>query len=384
MNEATWKTPAAASAAVGVLAAVSILSCLAAGHAAANDKVFTVANYPVEATAKTAIDAKRKAITDGQQQAFRSLLKRLIPVTEYGSLSKLQKTDAKAFVASVAVRSEGEPTTRYIASLDYAFMPDRVRDLLRRSAVPFVDAQAPKLPLVLVYQAPTANGRRVPKDMSAQNGSALWLSVWRDLDLENALTPLAVTPVSGRIRPDVVTGAAKADGAALRILATEHAGATGGDRVVIAIAAPHPGTGRLNITLGGNDAVGPMAIEQSYPIQDGDLAYTMELAAVVIQGILEGRWKVLKARSVPGGVATPSAALQPVQVWVTYHSFAQWRSIQQVFYEIPGVTDLRIGGQSARSASIALRYPGGGGGLRAALAQRGLTLEQESGVWVLR
>ena len=62
------------------LAALAVFSTLAAQ---ASDNVYTVANYPIEAQAENAVAAKEKALADGQQAAFRSLLKRLIPVTAY-------------------------------------------------------------------------------------------------------------------------------------------------------------------------------------------------------------------------------------------------------------------------------------------------------------
>ncbi len=63
----------------------ALLARRAAGGArrAPPDAVFTVANYPVEARADNAVAAKDRALADGQQAAFRSLLKRLVPVTAY-------------------------------------------------------------------------------------------------------------------------------------------------------------------------------------------------------------------------------------------------------------------------------------------------------------
>ena len=108
-------------------------------------------------------------------------------------------------------------------------------------------------------------------------------------------------------------------------------------------------------------------------------------AAVISLGIVEGRWKAVNAgvATTPGG-GSHSAALTPVQIWVDYRTLSQWRSIQQVLTTTPGVTDFRIGGQSARGASVALRYPGGGASLSTVLARRGLSLENQAGTWVLR
>ena len=60
-----------------VRALVAALALAAGSHTAAAataDAVFTVGNYPVEARADNAVAAKTKALADGQQAAFRSLL----------------------------------------------------------------------------------------------------------------------------------------------------------------------------------------------------------------------------------------------------------------------------------------------------------------------
>ena len=53
---------------------------------ASNEDVYTVGNYPVDAQAANAVAAKDKALAEGQQAAFRSLLKRVVPVTDYERL----------------------------------------------------------------------------------------------------------------------------------------------------------------------------------------------------------------------------------------------------------------------------------------------------------
>src|SRR5882724_4780838 len=58
------------------------------------ETVFTVGNYPVEARADNAVAAKTQALADGQQAAFRSLLKRLVPVTAYPRIRRLASVKA--------------------------------------------------------------------------------------------------------------------------------------------------------------------------------------------------------------------------------------------------------------------------------------------------
>lgn len=350
-----------------------------ASAAAPGERVFTVRNYPVEAIGPDAVAAKTKALEDGKKRAFRSLMKRLVPVTEYGRLDGLKDVDARRYVASVGVRSEGRPSKHYVASYDFAFMPDGIRQLLAERGVPYVEAQAPATTLVIVYVPPTGAG--VPASMSAGEAGQTWASVWRDLDLANTLAPLKPGRAPDPASMEAVAGLTNGDLGKVAALAQAYKT----ERVVLALAAPDLKTKRLRVVLAGRDAVGDFHLSRAYRIFDGDMAYTLELAAVVGQGILEGRWKAINAGIGGGARGGPqSSTLMPVQIWVDYQSFSQWRSIQQVLNTTPGVTDFRIGGQSARGASVALRYPGGGEALGAVLFRRGLSLENQGGTWVLR
>src|SRR5689334_605703 len=66
----------------------ALLPCAPPAVAGA-DAAYTVANYPVDATAANAVAAKDQALAEGQQAAFRSLLKRIVPVTAYKQLTKM-------------------------------------------------------------------------------------------------------------------------------------------------------------------------------------------------------------------------------------------------------------------------------------------------------
>src|SRR5437762_1841973 len=114
---------------------VALLGCCAlllprpAGAASA-DEVYTVGNYPVDAQAANAVAAKEQALADGQQAAFRSLLKRLVPVTAYKQLSRVASLKAGDLISGVAVRSERNSSTDYIANLDFSFQADAIRAAL--------------------------------------------------------------------------------------------------------------------------------------------------------------------------------------------------------------------------------------------------------------
>jgi Uncharacterized protein conserved in bacteria (DUF2066) len=336
---------------------------------ASNDDVYTVGNYPVDAQAANAVAAKDKALAEGQQAAFRTLLKRVVPVTEYERLKRLTVLKSSAFFEGVSVRSERNSSTRYIASLDFSFRPDSVRAVLQQEGIPFVEEQAREITVIPVVR----DTQGAPDTGSVARS---WTEAWKGLDLEHTLTPIELQPLKPVIHADTLQMLIDGRGSAERILAGEY----GSPFVVVAIAEIDAAASRLTVTMAGIDAVGPFKLNRSYRVFDGDTGYSMELAAVVGQGVLEGRWKVLKAgagRSSHGGAS--------VSLQAEYGSLAEWREIRQQLLAVQGVDDIRIESETARTATLTLRYPGGANALANALYAQRLSLESGSGdIWILR
>lgn len=339
---------------------------------AAESPVFTIANYPVQAQAKDAVTAKRVAIEDGQTAAFKSLLKRIVPVTAYAALDRVKAVQASKYISGMSVRSEQNSSTQYYASLDFSFSAHAVRDLLQREGVPYVDEQAPSVTIVPVVAA-SQGGTPV-------QGNNNWSGVWSGLDIVNTVSPLQISGWKGNLPPNTLQQL-KNEGAgeAMRSLASAY----GGDRVVVAEAEIDQSAARLNVTLSGRDAAGPIAWKHSYRISDGDVAYAMEYAAVVSLGVLEGRWKSIKARDMGGLDVLASPAAQ-IQIQVLFNSAAEWYRLQQQISGRPGVQDFQVGSVSARKAEVALRFPGGGQQLANVLARDGISLTNSGGQWIMR
>jgi hypothetical protein len=350
------------------LAGVAVIAPLRSA-VAANDDVYTVGNYPVDAQAENAVAAKDKALADGQQAAFRSLLKRVVPVTDYDRLKRLTVLKSASFFEGVSVRSERNSSTRYIASLDFSFRADSVRAVLQQEGIPFVEEQAREINVIPVVR----DAQGAPDTGSAARA---WTDAWKGLDLEHTLTPIELQPLKPVTHADTLQMLTNGRGSAERILAGEY----GSPYVVVAIAEIDTAANRLNVTMAGIDAVGSFNLKRSYRVFDGDSGYAMELAAVVAQGVLEGRWKMLKAgtgRSSHGGAS--------ISLQAQYGSLAEWREIRQLLLAVSGVDDIRIESESARSATLTLRYPGGGDALANALYGQRLSLEGGSGdMWILR
>jgi hypothetical protein len=342
---------------------------------AAPNKVYTVANYPVEATAKDAVAAKEKAHAEGQQAALGALLKRLVPVTAYNRIDHLKSVRAADYIDGVAVRSESNSNTRYIASLDFSFQADAVRGLLSREGVPFVEEQAPRMVLVPVTAEAGANG------VSYKAAGGTWFNVWKDLDLDNTLTPLRIERLLPVINESAIAAALNGDHSAERILTSEYKA----DFVLFAVAEADTAGKELNVSLAGIDPAGLVSWRRTYRA-DGDVGYAMELAAVVTQGVLEGRWKVAKSEEGGGGGGSFGAASGggEVRLAVEFSSLDEWNDLRGRILDTPGIDDVRIGAVSTYSAEVSVRYPGGADRLVSVLSQQGLSLTNGGGVWTLR
>jgi hypothetical protein len=364
--------------------AVAAIAAFIAGSATpvvgrSPDKVYTIANYPVDATAIDAVTAKDKAIADGQKAALRSLLKRLVPVTHFSRLSSLKTLKSADFVSGLATRSERNSTTQYIASLDIAFHADAVRTLLQRENIPFVDTQAPHVTVIPVYLPPAGSGASASylSDAAGKDG---WTAAWKGLDLDNALAPVKLAVLRPSVHADAIKSLHTGDGTSLRLLSGEY----GSELVLLAIAEPDVPSGRLHVTLAGRDAVGQFRLKRSYRMQPSEFAYTAELAAVVATGTLDGRWKAHKVRWSPDGPYRPGARGEPIQLLVEFRNMEQWVDVRRRITATPGVSDVQIGGITPRGADIALRYPGGGQSLADALEAQGFSIRNAGGTWLVR
>lgn len=349
------------------------LAAMAAGAARAQDeRVFTVGNYPVEARAQDAVTAKDKAISEGQQAAFRSLLKRLVPVTSYKALVQLKSVSAGNMVSGISVRSERNSTTSYTASLDFRFDSRQVKDLLRQRGIPYLDEPSKPTAIVLVVQPA---GQAVAASLTG----AQWRDAWTGLDLQNGLTPVTLHERPASLTPDMIKASATNPEAPLRSIAV--LGKTG--QALLAIAEPDMAQRRLHVTLSGTDGVGPFVLKRTWRIDPSDPVYAAELAAVVALRTLEGRWKAVHGRAAP----PPAAGGVPlqVQIYVEFRSHQEWIRMRRQLEEMPGVTDFSVGGTSVGAADVALRYPGGANALAPALSMVGIELRGGGGgAWLAR
>ncbi len=352
----------------------AMLTATGASALDAADKVYTMANYPVEARANDAVAAKEQALADGQKAAFRSLLKRLVPVTAYKSMERLKGVDPAELVDGVAVRSERNSSTEYIASLDFQFQAEAVRNVLRREGVPYIEMQAPLVVVVPVIRDTAAAGTAT--EFRAANTG--WAETWNGLDLSNSVTPIRVEPLKAETQPDALRQLMAGDATAVRALAPAYRA----DRLILAIAEIDHSDKRINVTIAGDDAVGPFVWTRAYRISDGDTAYSLELAAVVSLGVIEGRWKALNEGGQPAAAGTGSVS--DVQLQVVFATPDEWSDLRGKILDTYGIDDVRVGDVSSNAAQMSLKFPGGGAALASALSSHGVFLQNAGTYWTVR
>ena len=129
-------------------ALLALLAAIPASISVAEAKgptIYTVAKVAVAADADDAVAAKEKALAQAQQIALRALLSRMTPWNAHAKLPVLSNDMVERMVEGFAVRRESNSSTRYIATLDFSFEPNAVRDILNRFALPYTDQQAPRV-----------------------------------------------------------------------------------------------------------------------------------------------------------------------------------------------------------------------------------------------
>lgn len=354
----------------GLLLCATVIGFTPPAAAAGTPAVYTIGNYPVEARDKDAVTAKTTAIADGQQAALRSLFRRLVPVTAYKRLTVMPHLKASDFIGGVSVRQERNSSTEYIATLDFAFEPQSVRNALNRAGIPYVDEQAPPIMLIPLW--------RDSATAPVQSGKGPWFDVWKGLDLTHSLTPIRLEGLKAEVAFDALKPIFDGGGNTGRVLSQAYRTET----IVLALAEPDATGSKLVVTLAGQDAVGPFTLKRAHRIAGGDKAYTSELAAVVGLGILEGRWKAAKAGAIGGVDVTQGAGA--IRLLVEFGSLAEWNDIRSRILDAEGAYDIEIGSVSARSAEVMVRHAAGEQGLSEAFARSGLSMAEQNGAWRVR
>lgn len=348
--------------------AYAALLALLLGATAADAKgIYTVAKVGVEAEASDAVQAKQIALNDGQQAAFRILLKRLTHSSAHPRLPLLDDTMVERMVDGFSVRRESNSSTRYIATLDFTFEPNSVRDILNRFGLPYAEDQS--APLVLLPVMIEAGAAKT----GAEN---VWYEALEGVDYEHALSAIKLAPPRAEFSPAMISNPGSRE--VLATLKQQYRA----ENLVVALAEMDAQATKLKIRLIGRDAVGDIYLERVYKIRERDADEAARFAAKVTLGVIEGRWKTTRLASL-GSLSEGPSTLESVALTVQFTGLKQWQDMRGRLQRIPGLQNLDVKALHARGATISVEFAGGAARLAQAAQSQGLTIDERDGALVL-
>ncbi|MBB6211864.1 DUF2066 domain-containing protein [Novispirillum itersonii] len=377
-------SPRRMAALAGIFVAVSALSvavdgpaaqaqtpALAASASASADLmgVYTITGVPVDATAGNAVQARERAVADGQKAAFRQLAARLSGPAARDSVSLPTDAELPSLVLGVAVETEKTSSVRYFGTISVSFFPDTAKKRLQAAGLPVFDTPARPMVVLPIFQAAPDAPPQLFDDRSP------WKTVWSGRP-RSGLTPLIVP--SGDLSDSAALDATKA-------LALDQAGLTTlmrryhtEDAVVVKAVLTGDGANR-RIDLSLARPGGQFQPLNGVPAPtSSSLTAALDAASDAIADWLDGQWRS-QAGSAVSLVGSGSMSITvPLP-----GGLPDWLSVRQALSQ-QVVSSWTLQSLSSREAMISLTHRGAASDLVQAMAQNGLTLADDgTGHWVL-
>ena len=333
--------------------------------------IFTAVNLPVDVTAESALEAREKALQDGQRMALQRVLTRITLRTDHSSLPEPDDKAIEQMVATVAVANEKTSTVRYLAKVTVRFHRSAVRQLLRDAGIRFSETRAKPILVLPVLEKGAA--------LSLFENSNIWRNAWAGLDLaQDALMPLRL-PLGDLMDITTITAQAALAGRddLLKVIAHRYEV----NNILVAHAV-------LNIDLraGGLPRVavnllrfgpGGKSIEVlDYTVRVGnDLEEAMGRLALLVAMDQQEQWK--RRTQLSFGEEISLSALVPLS------DLSDWLTVRKRLAASAMVSGFQLQGISLQDAQVVIDYLGDADSLAVSLAQRDLKLVLVDGFWML-
>ncbi|RMD86668.1 MAG: DUF2066 domain-containing protein [Alphaproteobacteria bacterium] len=116
-----------------------------------DETLFTVYRIAVDVTASTATAARREALEEAQERAYRTLLEKLVAAQDVAALPAPDPALMESLVRAVDIVEERRSPTRYLATVNVAFRADAVRQLFAEAGVAYTESMAGPYLLVPLF-----------------------------------------------------------------------------------------------------------------------------------------------------------------------------------------------------------------------------------------
>jgi hypothetical protein len=353
---------------------VALLLALAATPPAvaqrAVDDVFAVRGVEVDRTGGTAALARDQAVTEGQRLAWRRLVERLVPVANRGNLGALPANQLAELVDSFEIENERGTGTRWIGRVGYRFQPERVRALFRARDIAYAETRARAVLIV-----PILLDEGVPKLWEEEN---LWKRAWVGLGADDGLQPRRVP--EGTLEDIATLDAAQADtgdrGALQRLAEVYQA-----QGAILARARVDVVEGQALVVV-AFERIGARAEDSRWqrvqpvrPREAPEAAFRRLAQEAALE--IEERWK---AEVLVGAAAGPGGSLRAT---IQAEDVRDWVAVRARLAEVAAVRKFDVLAMGRGGLIVDIEFDGAVEALRAAMAQRELTLSAAGDAWVL-
>ena len=333
--------------------------------------IFTAVNLPVDVTAESALEARKKALRDGQRMALRRVLARITLRTDHDSLPEPDDKAIEQMVATVAVANEKTSTVRYLAKLTIRFHRAAVRQLLRGAGIRFSETRAKPILVLPVLEKGAA--------LSLFENTNIWRNAWAGLDLApDALLPLSL-PLGDLMDLTTITAQSALAGREdlLKVIAYRY----GATNILVAHA-----TLNIDLRAGGLPRVavnllrfghgGKSTEVLGYTVRvDNDLEEAMGRLALLVATDQQEQWK--RRTQLSFGEEVSLSALVPLS------DLSDWLTVRKRLAASAMVSGFQLQGISLQDAQVVIDYLGDTDSLTVSLAQRDLKLILVDGFWML-
>jgi len=343
-------------------ATFALILCLFAGLAgvppagAQTAGIIAIRGIDVDVTAGNAVDAREKAVLQGQRKGLRQALLMLAPSADVDHMAPLSDSQITDLVADYEVESEQTSTVRYIGKLAFRYRADGLSLLLQQGGV---SANTAPSPPVLVLPILVVGG----KNLLWEDGNS-WRAAWKAHPPSGGLVELRL-PKGDATDAAAITGdqAAAGDVAKLQALATQY----GVGDVAVATVLPDP-SGTIAVSVSRYGIAGASGNFQDKVTGDPanpDAAYAQAIDHIA--GRFQQDWIAQNQVS--------SSVEQRLTVDALINGLAQWAELRRRLSAITTLHQVDVIYLMQSRAEIDLVFVGDRDQLARALQQRALLLK---------
>ncbi|MBF0167767.1 MAG: DUF2066 domain-containing protein [Alphaproteobacteria bacterium] len=309
---------------------------------------FLAVSIAVDATGQSTSQAREKALSDGQQQAFRRLLESLTISSDHARLP--HPANWQDWVVDFSVDQEKTSAVRYLALLTVRFKAQPVRNLLKQAGIAFAEtASKPSLVIPILVQP----GRPLLWDEDN-----LWLKAWQERPKLSTLAPVLAPMGDNWDRQTFDVGS---DKDRLEAMGRRYGA------VQALVAEAKPSQNGLDIRLlYGSGATAQIAVQAQAKDQPQAV---FRKGADLVALHLEEAWKKNNL------LVSESSGM--LLVTASFNGLNDWLRIRDRLAKVNLVRRQEILEVARNQATLALHHAGDMAQLRTALAQADLVLTQD-------